>query len=126
MPVQNIVYYTDTLPEAFPTNSGTSGQLNLISTIGVMTVKEDEHITDEYKLRETIIAIVKLEDENYVIVENRTDEYGVGQSMEEAQQDLFNSLVEYLHSLEKREDRLGDRERQNLQALRDILVKQSQ
>ena len=123
MPVQNIVYYTDVLPEGFPVNSGTNVELKLISTIGVLTVKEGARINDEYKLKETIIAIVKLEDENYVVVENRTDEYGVGESSEEAQQDLFNSLVDYLHSLEKREERLGDKERHNLQVLRNILTK---
>ena len=123
MPVKNIDYYTGVLPEGFPVNSGTNAELNLISTIGVLTVGEGTRITDEYKLKETLIAIVKLEDENYVVVENRTDEYGVGESLEEAQQDLFNSLVDYLHSLEKREGRLGDRERHNLQVLRNILTK---
>ena len=122
MPVQNIPYYTDVMPEGFPVNSPVT-QLNLISTIGVLTVKEGARITDEYKLKETLIAIVKLEDENYIVAENRTDEYGVGESMEEAQQDLFNSLVDYLHSLEKREERLGDRECHSLQVLRSILTK---
>jgi len=123
MAVQNIVYYTDVLPDGFPVNNGTSAQLNLISTIGVLTVGEGACITDEYKLKETLTAEVRLEDENYIVVEYRTDEYGIGESMEEAQQDLFNSLVDYLHSLEKREGRLGDRERRNLQVLRNILIK---
>jgi len=123
MPVQNIAYYTDVLPEGFPVNNGTNAELNLISTIGVLTVGEGAQIDDEYKLKETLIAIVKLEDGNYVVVENRTDEYGIGESMEEAQQDLFNSLVDYLHSLEKREKILGDREQYNLQVLRNILIK---
>ncbi len=123
MLVQNIPYYTDVMPEVFPVNSGTVTKFNLISTIGVLTVKEGAHVTDEYKLKETLFAEVKLEDGNYIVVEHRTDEYGVGESMEEAQQDLFNSLVDYLHSLEKREDRLGDREHKNLQVLRDILTK---
>jgi hypothetical protein len=123
MLVQNIAYYTDVLPEGFPINSGTNSELSLISTIGMLTVKEGERITDEYKLKETLIAIVKLEDENYVVVENRTDEYGIGESLEEAQQDLFNSLVDYFSSIEKRERKLGDRERHNLQILREILVK---
>ncbi len=123
MPVQNIVYYTDVLPEGFPVNNGTNTELNLISTIGVLTVGEGAQIDDEYKLKETLIAIVKLEDGNYVVVENRTDEYGIGESMEEAQQDLLNSLVDYLHSLEKREKILGDREQCNLQVLRNMLIK---
>ena len=123
MPIQNIVYSTEVLPEGFPVNSGTNAELNLISTIVVLTVGKGAHITDEYKLKETLIAEVKLEDENYVVVEYRTDEYGVGESMEEARQDFLNSLVDYLHSLEKREERLGDRERHSLQVLRDILSK---
>ena len=123
MPVQNIVYYTDVLPEGFPTNNGINTELNLVSTIGVLTVGDGACITDEYKLKETLYALVKLEDENYVVVENRIDEYGIGESMEEARQDLFDSLVEYLHSLEKREARLGDRERHNLQVLRNIITR---
>jgi len=123
MPVHNITYYTDVLPEGFPVNSGTSAQLNLISTIGMLTVGKGARITAEYNLKEALIAEVKLEDENYVVVEYRTDEYGVGESMEEAQQDLLNSLVDYLHSLERREERLGDKEYHNLQALRNIITK---
>lgn len=123
MPVHNITYYTDVLPEGFPINSGTNAELELISTIGVLTVGEGASITDEYKLKETLIAIVKLEDGNYIIVENRTDEYGIGESKEEAQQDLFNSLIDYLRSLEKREEKLGDKERHHLQVLRNILTK---
>ncbi len=126
MLVQNIPYYTDdtdVMPEVFPVNSDTNAELNLISTIGVVTIKEGAHVTDEYKLKEALFAIVKLEEGYYIVVEHRTDEYGVGESMEEAQQDLFNSLVDYLHSLEKREERLGDRELHNLQILRNILTK---
>ena len=123
MPIENIVYYTDALPEGFPEKNGTSIKLNLISTIGVLTVREGASITDEYKLKEALIAEVRMEEESYVVVEYRTDEYGVGESMEKAQQDLFDSLVDYLHSLEKREGKLGDREHHNLQVLRSILTK---
>lgn len=123
MAVQNIVYNTDCLPSGYPINGGTNVQLGLISTIGMLTVGKGARITDEYKLKEYLTAEVKIEDEKYVVVEYSVDEYGIGESLEEAQQDLFNSLVDYLGSLEKREKRLGDRERHNLQVLRDILVK---
>ena len=123
MLVENIVYYTDVLPDGFPINNGTGNQSKLISTIGMLTVGKDVRISDEYKLKESLVAEVRLENENYVVVEYRTDEYGVGESIEEAQQDLLYSLVDYLHSLEKRENILGDKERSSLQVIRDILIK---
>ena len=126
MAVQNIVYYTDYLPSSYPINGGINVknvQIGLISTIGMLTVGKGAYINDEYKLKEYLTAEVKIEDGKYVVVEYAVDEYGIGESLEEAQQDLLNSLVEYLGSLEKREERLGDRERQNLKILRDVLVK---
>lgn len=121
--VENTVYNTDCLPSGYPVNGGTTTQFNLISTIGMLTVGKMARINDEYLLKEPLTAEVKWEDGKYVVVEYRVDEYGIGESLEEAQQDLLNSMVDYLSSLEKREKRLGDREHQNLQVLRDILVK---
>jgi hypothetical protein len=126
MAVQNTVYYTDYLPSGYPVNGGTYTQFNLISTIGMLTVGKMARINDEYSLQEPLTAEVKWEDGKYVVVEYRVDEYGIGETLKEAQEDLLNSLVDYLSSLEKREKRLGDRERQNLQILRDILVKKLQ
>ena len=123
MAVQNIVYYTDCLPPGYPINGGTNIQIGLISTVGMLTIGKGARITDEYKLKEPLTAEVKIEDEKYVVVEYRVDEYGIGESLEEAQQDLLNSLVDYLGSLEKREKKLGIRERNNLKVLRDILEK---
>jgi hypothetical protein len=123
MTLQNIVYYTDYLPLGHLLHGGTNTQLNLISTIGMLTVGKGVLIGDQYSLKEPLTAEVKWEDDKYVAVEYRVDEYGIGQSLEEAQQDLLNSLVDYLNSLEKREKKLGDRESNNLKVLREILVK---
>lgn len=116
-----IVYDTGCLPEGYPLNKGISNQL--ISTIGMLTVGEGARISNEYKLKEALTAEVKVEDNRYVVVEYRVDEYGIGDSLEEAQQDLLNSLVDYLSSLESREGRLGDGEINNLRVLRNILIK---
>ncbi len=123
MAVQNIVYETRSLPVGTSMHGGTNVKLNLISTIGMLTIGKGAHITDEYNLKESLVAEVKLEEDKYVVVEYMVDEYGIGESLEEAQNDLFNSLADYLNSLEKREARLGDRERQNLQVLRNMLTK---
>jgi len=115
------VYSTSFSPESNPVNVGTS--IRLISTIGMLTIGEGTLVTDEYKLKEALTAEVKVEDGQYIVVEYRTDEYGIGGSRKEAQQDLLHSLVDYLTSLERREDRLGNRELVNLQTLRNMLVK---
>jgi len=93
----------------------------LISTIGMLTVGQGAAIADDYVLQADLIAEVKFEDNQYVVVDYRVDEYGVGDTLSEAQQDLFESLVDYLKSLEKREDRLGNKDSLNLQVLRGML-----
>jgi len=113
-----IHYDTVELPRGVIADSGTKNRL--ISTIGMLTVPKDTSITSQHVLQVDLIAIVKVEDDKYVIVDHQVDEYGIGDSFQEAQQDLFESLIDYRISLERREDRLGDRERLNLQILRSM------
>ena len=114
-------YETVGLPQMFIENVATP--LSLTSTVGWLTVPRDTVISDECKLKVDLIAEVKVEDDKYVVTDYEVDEYGIGDSLQEAQQDLFDSLVDYLASLARRENRLGDRERQSLQVLRSILAK---
>jgi len=92
-------------------------------TIGMLTVFKDTVINDNYMLQMDLIAEVRIENDKYVVVDHQVNEYGIGNSREEAQQDLLDSLVDYLASLEKRERRLADRELHNLQLLRNMLAR---
>ncbi len=94
----------------------------LTSTIGMLTIFSRVVIDDHYKLASDLIAEVKVENGNYIISDYQIEEYGIGNSLEEAGQDLLYSLVDYLASLEKRELRLADGELRNLQLLRHMLV----
>ncbi len=114
-------YETVGLPEAFREETATP--IPLTSTIGILTVHKDTVIKDNYMFQVDLTAEVKFEDNKYVVIDYQVDEYGIGNSLQEAQQDLFDSLVDYLASLERRENRLGDSERHNLQTLRSILIK---
>lgn len=97
--------------------------VQLISTIGVLIFRENTVISDRYVLRTELTAEVRMENGNYVVVDYQLDEYGIGNSLQEAQQDLLDSLVDYLVSLEKREHRLADRELRKLQLLRNMLIR---
>ncbi len=123
MPVGTRLTHYETVgsPQGFIEERGTP--LRLTSTVGMLTVPRDTVISNNYKLKVGLTAEVKVEDDKYVVIDYEVDEYGIGNSLEEAQQDLFDSLVDYLVSLERRENRLGDRERHNLQILRSILTK---
>lgn len=94
----------------------------LTSTIGMLTIFGGVVIDDHYNLASDLIAEVRVENDNYVVFDYQVGEYGIGNSLEEAGQDLLYSLVDYLASLEKRELRLADGELRNLQLLRDMLV----
>ena len=113
------VYDTKWSPESFPELKQT--EVQMVSTVGVLTIPKERVIKLNYILQADLVAEVKFESDKYVAVDYQVDEYGIGDSLQEAEQDLLDSLVDYLTSLEKRENRLGDRERRYLQALRNIL-----
>ena len=114
-------YDTTGSPESFPELKQTEMEIKLVSMIGMLTIPNERVIKGNYILQRDLVAVVKFEGDKYVVVDYQVDEYGIGDSWQEAEQDLLDSLVDYLTSLEKRENRLGDRERHYLQALRDIL-----
>jgi len=113
------IYDTNGSPDSFPELRQT--EIQLVSTIGMLTIPNERVIKGNYILQRDLVAVVKFEGDKYVVVDNQVDEYGIGDSWQEAEQDLLDSLVDYLTSLEKRENRLGDRERRYLKALRNIL-----
>lgn len=98
-------------------------QVQLISTIGILRLSKDTVISSDYRLQNELTAEVKIENGKYVVLDYQVDEYGLGDTLEEAQQDLLDSLVDYLASLEKREHRLADRELHKLQLLRNMLAR---
>jgi len=89
----------------------------------MLTIPRERVIKRNYILQADLVAEVRFETDKYVVVDYQVDEYGISDSWQEAEQDLLDSLVDYLTSLEKRENRLGDRELHNLQLLRNMLAR---
>ena len=116
-----IPYDTKVSPVASREERGAQAQLT--GTVGVLIFRRNTAISERYMLQTDLTAVVMVEDDKYVVVDYRVNEYGIGNSLQEAQQDLFDSLVDYLASLEKREHRLADRELHNLQLLRNMLAR---
>lgn len=115
------IYDTKWSPESFPELRQT--EIQLVSTIGMLTIPRERVIKRNYILQADLVAEVRFETDKYVAVDYQVDEYGIGDSWQEAEQDLLDSLVDYLASLERRENRLGENESRNLQILRSILTK---
>lgn len=118
---QVVLYGTVVSPVTPRIEEGT--RLSLSSTIGVLRFPKDTVINKDYKLQVDLTAEVKTESDKYVVFDYQVNEYGMGNSLEEARQDLLDSLVDYLVSLEKREHRLATRELHNLQLLRNMLAR---
>ncbi len=93
----------------------------LIGTVGVLTFYKNTVVSERYMLQVDLTAEVRIESDKYVVVDYQVEEYGIGSSIQEAQQDLLDSLVDYLVSLERRQHRLADRELRNLRLLRQML-----
>lgn len=98
-------------------------QVRLVGTVGVLRLPKGAVISSGYRLQNDLTAEVKIENDKYVVVDHILDEYGIGDSLEKAQQDLLDSLVDYLVSLERREHHLADRELHKLQLLRNTLTR---
>ena len=100
----------DTKVSPVPSREEKGTQVQLTGTVGVLIFPRNTAISERYRLQIDLTALARVEDDKYVVVDHRVNEYGIGNSLQEAQQDLFDSLVDYLESLEKREHRLADRE----------------
>lgn len=118
---ETILETYDTIESPQPFIEEKKTQFGLTSTIGMLTIPRERLVKRNYILQANLVAEVRLETNKYVVVDYQIDEYGIGDSREEAEQDLLDSLVDYLASLERREKRLGEKESQNLQILRSIL-----
>lgn len=111
----------------FPFRIGdTTGRLTL--SFGIQVVPEGTEIEGTpYKLASDMVVEVVvecLEDEGPVIARTHlVDEYGIGTSLQEAILDLLASLADYLMSLERRKEQLGEPMLLDLKNLRTLLKK---
>ena len=120
MPPQ-IVYETTSSSNAIPVHTGGSSPVELINTIRMLVIGKGRNLSNKLQLQAELIADVKLEDNNYIVVDYRTDEYGIGETLELALQDLLESLVGYYLSLKKRKSHLAEHEKNNLILLNELL-----
>jgi hypothetical protein len=114
---------TKSSPQPFSEENGTRTPMELTSAIGVLIFPEGLVIDDKLALRRDLVAEVRFENGKYVAIDYQVDEYGIGESIKLAEEDLLGSLVDYLESLERRENRLARRERDALQVLRNLLAR---
>ena len=72
-------------------------------------------------LDELLVELHGSEVETMVATCKTVQEYGIGETFEEAIEDLLTSLSDYYESLEAREDRLAEAETENLAKLRQLI-----
>lgn len=100
--------------------AGTGEQLS--SAVSVVPIPKGTLIGNgPWKTRLDIFTEVRQEGTTFSAICYDTDEYGIGKTQAEALADLLTSLVDYRSWLEKRENRLGEKERNELARLRELL-----
>ena len=101
---------------------GTEG--SILIEVGIATIPKGTIIGGgPWKTRLVSVAELRREGSKIVATNYNVDEYGIGDSSEEALADLLVSLVDYRASLEKRENRLAAKEQSDLAWLKTLLEK---
>lgn len=94
----------------------------LSNTVGIFTIAKGTFIAGgPWKIATDSVAEIRHEGSNFIAVHYDVDEYGIGNSSEEAVADLLISLIDYRTSLEKRENKLAAKERSDLDRLKRLL-----
>jgi hypothetical protein len=103
----------------------TFGGVEVVSVeVGIATIHKGTLIGGgPWKTGLDSVAELRREGSKIVAMYYNVDEYGIGDSSEEALADLLVSLVDYRASLEKRENRLAAKEQSDLASLKTLLEK---
>jgi hypothetical protein len=109
-----------------PTMSSDPARLPTVqgSFLALRHVPEDIRIIGDWKLSSSLAVEIRIEDNCFIARVPFLDEYGLGPTSEAALDDLLTSLVDYAQSLERREYRLSEPLKRDLESLRKILKKQ--
>lgn len=106
------VLYVTTASIAYPTfATGTSAvplDTESLSLLVLLPVPEEQSSTGHHLKSILLIQLRTSESGALAITYLDTEEYGWGKTEGEAIADLMTSLVEYMESLEARQDQLGD------------------
>lgn len=90
--------------------------------VGIATIPKGTLIGGgPWKIRLDSVAELRREGSSIVAIHYNVDEYGIGETAEEALLDLLTSLVDYRAFLEKRGKRLAAKEQSDLAQLRTLL-----
>lgn len=90
--------------------------------VGVRTIPKGTLIGGgPWKIRLDSVAELRREGSSIVAIHYDVDEYGIGETAEEALADLLTSLVDYRAFLERRGKRLAAKEQSDLARLRMLL-----
>lgn len=90
--------------------------------LGIQVILRGTSLKDSpWRLASDLVVEVKMTGSAIVAIHHGVDEYGIGDTVDAAIEDLLTSLADYRLSLEKREDRLADKPRRDLDTLRKLL-----
>ena len=90
--------------------------------VSVVTIKPGTPAgSGPWKTSRHSVAELRREGSKIIAVHYDIDEYGIGETSEEALADLLTSLAEYRASLEKRKGELAPKELNELQRLNELL-----
>ncbi len=96
-------------------------------TLSLLVFPGGEKLTEGFKLKSPLLVELRTSVDGVLAVTYlETQEYGWGNTEQEAVQDLISSLVEYLSSLEEQEDMLGAPTTSDLVKLRALIRHSSQ
>jgi len=76
-----------------------------------------------WRLASSLMVVIRTEENHFVANVPFVDEYGLGATGEAALEDLLTSLVDYLESLLRRESRLSEPLKRDLENLKKVLAK---
>jgi hypothetical protein len=76
-----------------------------------------------WKLASSLMIAIQIEGNHFIAKVPFLDEYGLGVTTEEAIDDLLTSLVDYNESLLRRESRLSEPLKRDLENLKKVLTK---
>jgi hypothetical protein len=110
---------------SFPTTTSVPAILPIaqVNFLELRIIPEDIPISGGWKLASPLAVDIRIEEDHFIARVPFLDEYGLGPTSEAALDDLLTSLADYLQSLERREARLSDPLKRDIEILRRLLKK---
>lgn len=80
-------------------------------------------IKNDWKLASDLMIIIRTDETHFIASLSLLNEYGLGVTVEESIDDLLTSLVDYMESLLRREARLSEPLKKDLEILKKLITR---